>query len=227
MAKVRVIPSTINPLTQMPIGEIRKRKVAAYSRVSTDSDEQYTSYESQCKKYTEYIINNPQWNFVEVYADEGISGTSRKNRVNFNRMIEDAKSGKIDLIVTTYYDGYWFLLPNSKNPLSNDLLNKFLFLLFGKTVDYSILLRITKEYFEYVDCPPFEAAVDFHLRAYDEMEEFKEIDRTAISLMLFNYSLVKNGVATISIFSYEYKEYFDLRQEYKNGNRVKLYDFLM
>lgn len=100
MAKVRVIPSTINPLTQMPIGEIRKRKVAAYARVSTDSDEQYTSYESQCKKYTEYIKNNPQWDFVEVYADEGISGTSRKNRVNFNRMIEDAKAGKIDLIVT-------------------------------------------------------------------------------------------------------------------------------
>ena len=47
-------------------------------------------------------------------------------------------------------------------------------------------------YFEYVDCPPFEAAVDFHLKAYEEMEEFDEIDKTAISLMLFNYSLVKN-----------------------------------
>ena len=140
---------------------------------------------------------------------------------------EDSCNCLIEEKFKSYYDGYWFLLSNSKNALSNDLLNKFLFLLFGKTVDYSILLRITKAYFEYVDCPPFEAAVDFHLRAYDEMEEFNEIDRTAISLMLFNYSLVKNGVATISIFSYEYKEYFDLRQEYKNGNRVKLYDFLM
>lgn len=100
MGKVTVIPSTINPLTQMPLGQITKRKVAAYARVSTDSDEQYTSYDSQCKKYEEYIKANPQWEFVAIYADEGITGTNRKRRVNFNRMIDDAKAGKIDLIVT-------------------------------------------------------------------------------------------------------------------------------
>lgn len=100
MAKVTVIPSTINPLTQMPIGTISKRKVAAYARVSTDSDEQFTSYDAQCKKYEEFIRSNPQWEFIEVYADEGITGTNRKRRVNFNRMIDDAKDGKINLIVT-------------------------------------------------------------------------------------------------------------------------------
>lgn len=140
---------------------------------------------------------------------------------------EDACNCLLEEKFKSYYDGYWFLLSNSKNSLSNDLLNKFLFLIFGKTVDFSIILRITKAYFEYVDCPPFEAAVDFHMRAYEEMEEFDEIDKTAISLMLFNYSLVKNGIATINIFPYDYKEYFDLRQGYKEGNKTKLYEFFI
>lgn len=100
MPKVTVIKSTINPLTQLPIGTMRKRRVAAYARVSTDSDEQFTSYDSQCKKYEEYIKANPEWEYVGVYADEGITGTNRKRRVNFNKMIDDAKAGKIDLIVT-------------------------------------------------------------------------------------------------------------------------------
>lgn len=100
MAKVTIIPSTINPITQAPLGTTKKKKVAAYARVSTDSDEQNTSYEAQVKYYTQYISNNPDWEFVKVYADEGISGTSTKKRVEFNRLITDALDGKIDLIIT-------------------------------------------------------------------------------------------------------------------------------
>ena len=100
MAKVRIIPSTINPITQTPIGQVSKRKVAAYARVSTDSDEQYTSYEAQVKYYTGFIQSKPNWEYIKVYADEGITGTSTKNRSEFNQMIEDALSGKIDLIIT-------------------------------------------------------------------------------------------------------------------------------
>ena len=78
----------------------RKRRVAGYARVSTDSDEQFTSYEAQIDYYTQYIQRNSEWAFVKVYTDEGISGTSTKNRTGFNEMIDDAMSGKIDLIVT-------------------------------------------------------------------------------------------------------------------------------
>lgn len=74
--------------------------MAAYARVSTDNTEQLTSYEAQVSYYTEYIKARPDWEFVEVYADEGISGTSTRGREGFNRMIEDALSGKIDLILT-------------------------------------------------------------------------------------------------------------------------------
>lgn len=100
MPKVTMIPATINPLTRLPAMGMRKRRVAGYARVSTDSDEQFTSYEAQVDYYTHFIQSNPEWEFVEVYTDEGISGTNTKHRDGFNRMIQDALDGKIDLIVT-------------------------------------------------------------------------------------------------------------------------------
>ena len=97
---VTMIPQKINPLTHQPNDTLVKRKVAAYARVSTDLEEQQTSYEAQVRYYTEYIKKNPEWEFVKVYTDEGISATSTKHREGFNSMIEDALAGKIDLIVT-------------------------------------------------------------------------------------------------------------------------------
>lgn len=78
----------------------RKRKVAAYARVSTAKEEQENSFEAQVSYYTQKIQANPEWAFVEVYSDEGITGTNTKKRDGFNRMIEDALAGKIDLILT-------------------------------------------------------------------------------------------------------------------------------
>ena len=76
------------------------RRVAAYARVSTDSEEQQTSYEAQVDYYTKYINDRPDYEFVGIYTDEGISAVSTKNRDGFNRMVNDALAGKIDLIVT-------------------------------------------------------------------------------------------------------------------------------
>ena len=77
-----------------------KLKVAAYCRVSTDSEEQATSYDAQVEHYTEFIRKNPEWEFAGIYADDGISGTNTKKREEFNRMIEDTMAGKIDMIIT-------------------------------------------------------------------------------------------------------------------------------
>ncbi len=66
---VTMIPPSINPLTRQAITEQKKRKVAAYARVSTDSDEQYTSYEAQIDYYTQYILARPDWELVKVYTD--------------------------------------------------------------------------------------------------------------------------------------------------------------
>ena len=100
MAKVTVIKPTINPHTHIAMNMPHKRRVAAYARVSTDQDEQFTSYEAQIDYYTKYIKANDEWEFVNVYTDEGISGTSTKRRDGFKQMIDDALKGKIDLIVT-------------------------------------------------------------------------------------------------------------------------------
>lgn len=74
-------------------------RVAAYARVSTDSEEQLESYQSQVKYYTELISSNPKWQFVEVYADAAITGTQTAKRDDFNRMVNDCMNGEIDLII--------------------------------------------------------------------------------------------------------------------------------
>lgn len=75
-------------------------RVTFYARVSTDKDEQLNSLENQVQYYTELIRSKPNWNYVEGYVDEGISGTSTKKRDSFNRMIADAKAGRFDFIIT-------------------------------------------------------------------------------------------------------------------------------
>ena len=95
-----MIPATVNIISQLPTHTTVKRKVAGYARVSTDSDEQFTSYEAQVDSYTNYIQSKPEWEFVNVYTDEGISGLNTKNRDGFNRMIANALEGNINLIVT-------------------------------------------------------------------------------------------------------------------------------
>lgn len=100
MGQVRVIPASKNLHTTQDLNHPSKRRTAAYARVSTDSEEQLTSYEAQVDYYTKYIQERADWDFVCIYTDEGISAVSMKRREGFKRMIEDALSGKIDLIVT-------------------------------------------------------------------------------------------------------------------------------
>ena len=100
MPNVTKIPATISRYTAQPIDTPVKRKVCAYARVSTDSEEQLTSYEAQVSYYTEYIKKHDNWEFIKVYADEGISGCSTKGRIGFLKMVEDALAGKFSLIIT-------------------------------------------------------------------------------------------------------------------------------
>ncbi len=100
MATVTVIPAKRRVGTREVTEEEPKIRVAAYCRVSTDSDEQATSYEAQIEHYTEYIKKNPGWELAGIYADDGISGTNTKKRDDFNRLIEDCMAGKIDMVIT-------------------------------------------------------------------------------------------------------------------------------
>lgn len=99
--KVQVIKATKRSIRNPDIVEEGKKlRVAAYCRVSTDDEEQQTSYAKQKEYYTSYISKNPDWELVDIYADEGLSGTTTKHRKEFQRMMQDAESGKIDLILT-------------------------------------------------------------------------------------------------------------------------------
>lgn len=101
MGTVNVIPATKRSLQNAD--SFRKQKVlrvAAYCRVSTGDESQQTSYTNQRAFYSDIIKSRPGWSFVGIYADEARSGTNRIHRQEFNRMIEDAKAGKIDYIMT-------------------------------------------------------------------------------------------------------------------------------
>ena len=97
---VRAIPATISRYTAAPINSRKKRKVAGYARVSTDHDDQITSYAAQVDYYTNYIKGRDDWEFVGMYTDEGISATNTRHRDGFKRMVKDALDGKIYLIIT-------------------------------------------------------------------------------------------------------------------------------
>jgi len=98
--QVKVIQPRINIDPSLAFAKQTKKKVCAYVRVSTENEEQKTSYNAQTDEYTNRIQNNPDWIFCGIYADEGISGTSTKHRIQFNMMMDSARRGEIDLILT-------------------------------------------------------------------------------------------------------------------------------
>lgn len=100
MSKVQVIEAQKEKIDRNTGKTLNKLRVAAYCRVSTDSDEQMNSYQAQVHHYTDLIKKNKEWEFVDIYADSGISGTQSDNRDEFQRMISDANNGLIDIIIT-------------------------------------------------------------------------------------------------------------------------------
>lgn len=97
--EVQVIKPTKN-INRRTGKESKKKRVAAYFRVSTDSEEQLISYKSQIAHYEGLVKANPDWELIDIYADEAVTGTSVKKRLEFQKMIQDALEGKIDLILT-------------------------------------------------------------------------------------------------------------------------------
>lgn len=97
---VMVIPARKRVGNNKRGDEKPKLRVAAYCRVSTDSDEQASSYEVQIEHYTEFIKKNTEWAFAGIFADDGISGTNTKKREEFNRMIDECMLGSIDMVIT-------------------------------------------------------------------------------------------------------------------------------
>lgn len=96
----KIEPKGKSQISNFPFAKLEKKRVVAYARVSTDSDEQFTSFEAQVSYYTDMIKSNPDWTFVKVFTDEGISGTMRENRKGFNSMMKAASKHEFDMIIT-------------------------------------------------------------------------------------------------------------------------------
>lgn len=99
-SKVMIIPAKRRMGNNILEEERPKLRVAAYCRVSTDSEEQASSYAAQIEHYTDYIAKNPDWQLAGIFADEGISGTNTKHRLEFNRLIAECMAGHIDMVIT-------------------------------------------------------------------------------------------------------------------------------
>lgn len=97
---VSVIPATKVLEQQQSSIESKKLRVAAYCRVSTEKEEQQLSFKAQVEYYKFKIINNPNWELVDIYSDDGISATNTKKRIGFNNLINDCMNGKIDMVLT-------------------------------------------------------------------------------------------------------------------------------
>nr|WP_296610433.1 recombinase family protein [Ruminobacter sp.] len=90
---IKIEPSAIKKM-------LNRKRVAAYCRVSTGSEEQLVSLENQKAHYEEYIVSNPEWEFAGLYYDEGITGRKKEKRTTLMQMIQDCEAGLIDVVLT-------------------------------------------------------------------------------------------------------------------------------
>ncbi len=120
------------------------------------------------------------------------------------------------------YDAFLYLISNYQNPCSEELLNKFFYILKGKEVSNMITARISSKYFWLLDLPPLEQAIELHNIAYQELFEFEESEKTMISLMLLNYALIKGGIPCIRILKANFTSYLKERED-----KIEFYNFIL
>ena len=140
--EVQIIPAKKDMIADV---EKKKLRVCAYCRVSTEEDNQASSYELQVQNYTKMIHENPEWEFAGIFADEGISGTSVLHREHFLEMIEKCKAGEIDLDFTSLSNAEFRM--SSCNMVIKNLCipTQRLFIIAGRSIDiFLFLLSLTR-----------------------------------------------------------------------------------
>jgi predicted nucleotidyltransferase len=140
---------------------------------------------------------------------------------------EESVETSLEEKIKSYYDAYLFLISNHKNSFTKDLLNKFFYLLDMELPNQSLLSNLTTKFFFYLNLTPLEAAINFHLYAYQEMKCFKEDKRYFISLMFFNFALLKFNIPTIRFTMKDYIEYERVKEQYFLGNKTLIYSFFL
>ena len=113
----------VKVINKRPASVLQKKRVCAYARVSTDSRRQEDSLENQMETYERLITGNPEYEFIGVFADQGISGYC-ENRPQFQRMMEKARAGEIDLIITKSISSSYFWFERTADSTVNETVRK-------------------------------------------------------------------------------------------------------
>ncbi len=140
---------------------------------------------------------------------------------------EDEYRTPVEEKIKSTYDAYMYLLSNDKNMISKSLWKKFYYIYAEEELEQFLGIRLSTKYFHLNHLSPLEQAIEYHLYVYQELKELKEEDRLLISLMVFNFILVRNQIPLVQFFKKEFKEYQQAREEYFKGNKTLILEFTL
>lgn len=130
-------------------------------------------------------------------------------------------------MVKYYYDAYNYLLNNHINPFSREILRRFFFILNGKEPDEALIIRMTTQFFKFGNLSTVEKATEFHMYVYSELSGMEQHLRLIVSLMFFNYTLLKGGIPIIHFLRTKLGEYEECRDKYIGGDSAPILKFAM
>lgn len=125
------------------------------------------------------------------------------------------------------YDAYSFLLSNAQNPFSASMLKRFFYILTGKETDEALIIRMITRFFEGIDMPPLEKAIEYHLYVFSELQWLSSEEILIVPLMFFNFVLVKGGIPTIYFVQPVLRRYVECRKAYFDGDKTQIYEFFL
>ena len=126
----------------------------------------------------------------------------------------------------SYYDGFMYLLHNKRTPITSSFLSKFYYLVTNRKLSENIGIKLASIYFYLNDLEPVEKAIKFHMTFYKELKELEEYEKTLISLMIFNFILVREQIPIVQIVRKDLKKYLEYRKKFIEGDEKTLNNFL-
>ncbi len=138
---------------------------------------------------------------------------------------EDEYRTVVEEKIKSAYDAYIYLLSNDKNMISRSLWRKFYYIYAEKEIDSFLSIKLSTQYFHLKHLSPIEQAIEYHIYVYQELKDLKEEDRLLISLMIFNFILVRYQIPCFQIYKKDFPMYEKAREEFINGKKGEMLEF--
>lgn len=140
---------------------------------------------------------------------------------------EDEYKTPVEEKIKSSYDAYIYLLSNDKNMISRSLWKKFYYIYMGEEIEPFLSIKLSTKFFHLGHFAPIEQAIEYHFYVYQELKDLKEEDRLVMSLMVFNFILVRNQIPLVQLFLKDYKEYEVVREEFFKNNKTPVIEFMI